>query len=76
MLSLLELEPRHYENLRTRGLSDEMIRGNMYRSIPTNGKFRRWVTDQLAEQYDLSGIPGFYTGDFRGRWPAAGTAVF
>ena len=70
MLSLLELEPRHYENLRRRGLSDDMIRGNMYRSIPTNGKFRQWVTDQLAEQYDLSGMPGFYTEDFR--WQMAG----
>lgn len=73
MLSLLELEPRHYENLRRRGLSDDMIRGNMYRSIPTDWKMRRQVTERLAAQYDLSGMPGFYTEDFR--WQMAGRPV-
>ena len=45
MLSLLELEPRHYENLRRRGLSDDMIRGNMYAVSPPTGKMRRQVTE-------------------------------
>lgn len=70
MLSLLELEPKHYENLRMRGLSDDMIRGNMYRSIPTDGNLRKRVTERLAKQYDLSGMPGFYTRDFH--WQMAG----
>ena len=65
LLSLLRLEPKHHENLRIRGLSDEIIRGNMYRSIPTDWKQRRQVVEQLAARYDLSGMPGFYTRNFR-----------
>ena len=61
MLSLLTLEDQHYRNLLGRGMSDEIIRGNMYRSIPTNWKQRRWVVEQLSSRFDLSGVPGFYT---------------
>lgn len=65
LLSLLSLEDKHYRNLRNRGLSDEIIRGNMYRSIPTDWKQRRYVMEQLSSQYDLSGVPGFYTRNLR-----------
>ena len=65
MLSLLRLEPKHYENLRRRGLSDEIIHGNMYRSIPTDWKQRRRVVEQLVSSHDLSGVPGFYTRNLR-----------
>lgn len=61
MLSLLTLEDKHYWNLLNRGLSDEIIRGNMYRSIPTDWKQRRYVVDRLSSKFDLSGVPGFYT---------------
>ncbi|MFQ9197613.1 MAG: DUF3854 domain-containing protein [[Clostridium] leptum] len=37
----------------------------MYRSIPTNWKQRRQAVEQLASRYDLSGMPGFYTRNFR-----------
>ena len=43
MLSLLPLEDKHYQNLKSRGLSDEMIRGNMYKSLPTSSKDRKRI---------------------------------
>ena len=61
-LSLLGLEDRHYANLSRRGLSDEIIRGNMYRSIPTAPTKQRQVMCRLSQQFDLTGVPGFYTG--------------
>lgn len=69
LLSMLELRPEHRDNLRRRGLSDEIIRGNMYRSIPTDWGCRQNIVRELASCYDLSGIPGFYTRDFQ--WDAA-----
>lgn len=65
MLSLLTLEDKHYWNLLGRGMSDGIIRGNMYRSIPTNWKERRRAVEQLSSRFDLSGIPGFYTRNLR-----------
>lgn len=60
-LKLLDLEERHYTNLFNRGLSDEMINGNMYRSIPTDYFKQQKALNELTKRYDLSGIPGFYT---------------
>lgn len=68
-LSVLELEEKHLANLRSRGLSDEMINGNMYRSIPTDAVKRRRVMDYLSAKYDLTGMPGFYT--VNNRWQMA-----
>ena len=39
----------------------------MYRSIPTDWKQRQHVTEQMAKDFDLSGIPGFHTREFRWR---------
>lgn len=61
LLQLLDLEENHLRNLQKRGLSEEIIAGNMYRSIPTDYFKRQKITAQLAEKFDLSGIPGFYT---------------
>lgn len=61
LLKLLDLEKKHYINLRNRGLSDEIIAGNMYRSIPTDYSKRQYVVNALSKRYDLSGVPGFYT---------------
>ena len=63
MLCLLELTDEHRRNLRNRGLSDAIIQGNMYRSIPVDPAKRRRVINTLAQRYDLTGIPGFYTRD-------------
>ena len=68
-LSVLDLEEKHLANLRSRGLSDEMINGNMYRSIPTDTAKRRRVMDYLSSKYDLTGMPGFYTAN--NRWQIA-----
>lgn len=65
LLSLLGLEKRHHMNLKSRGLSDEIISGNMYRSVPTSWSERQRIVKILSEHYDLSGIPGFYTKDFK-----------
>lgn len=70
LLRLLRLEKKHADNLRRRGLSNNMIAGNMYRSIPTDWRFRQNVADTLAACYDLSDMPGFYTED--SRWSLAG----
>ena len=66
LLNLLDLEEKHYINLHNRGLSDAMIEGNMYRSLPTEYYKRRKVVDTLSSMYDLSGMPGFYTN--KGKW--------
>lgn len=69
LLKLLDLEEKHHSNLHNRGLTDEMIAGNMYRSIPTDSNIRRKVIDTLSSYYDLSGMPGFYTKN--NRWQMA-----
>lgn len=69
MLSLLTLEDKHYQNLLNRGMSDAIIKGNMYRSIPTDWKKCQQVVDSLASKYDLSCVPGFYTRN--NRWKMA-----
>lgn len=65
MLSMLHLEEKHYRNLLERGLSDTIIRGNMYRSIPTDWKQRQNMVQRLSARFDLAGIPGFYTKNLR-----------
>ena len=66
LLRLLPLSDRHYINLRNRGMSDTIINGNMYRSVPTDFKTRMDIIRDLSRKHDLSGIPGFYTKD--GNW--------
>ncbi len=61
LLSLLHLEEHHRQNLLRRGLSDEIIQGNMYRSIPVKWTERQRIIKVLSDRFDLSGIPGFYT---------------
>lgn len=61
LLTMLDLEEKHRRNLLNRGLSNEIIDGNLYRSVPTDILKRRRVIEQLSARYDLAGIPGFYT---------------
>ncbi len=70
LLSMLKLEKAHYINLHNRGLSDDIIKGNMYRSIPTDYQLRMRVMNHLAKKFDLFGMPGFYT-DSSQRWQMA-----
>jgi predicted RNA-binding Zn-ribbon protein involved in translation (DUF1610 family) len=71
MLSHLTLCGKHRGDLRGRGLSDERIERNMYRTLPDGGASRRFLASMLSGFYDLPGIPGFYT-DKTGRWDIDG----
>ena len=69
-LKLLRLEKDHLTNILNRGLSTEIIKGNMYKSFPTDKTERQWICDNLAARYDLTDVPGFYRSG--GRWSIIG----
>ncbi len=72
MLSLLSLSEKHKQNLLNRGLSAERIEENRYRSMPSDWQTRKKIANQLSQNYDLRGIPGFFTYD--GQWSLWGKA--
>ena len=74
MLSCLTLLPEHRANLRERGLSDERIEENGYRSMPSTPESRRLLAKLVGANHDLLGIPGFYTR--YGAWTIAGPNGF
>ncbi|WP_406676420.1 DUF3854 domain-containing protein [Neomoorella carbonis] len=59
-LRLLELYPRHKEELLRRGLSEEDITRNGYKSIPEH--VNPWILCKklIRSGLNLAGIPGFY----------------
>ena len=62
MLEHLTLLPRHQENLLERGLSEERIQVNQYRSMPETDAGRRLLAVLLrACGHELLGLPGFRT---------------
>jgi hypothetical protein len=63
----MALTEEHRNNLRLRGLSDERISDNMYRSMPAHFYKRRSIAGFLAKRHDLRGIPGFYYSKY-GYW--------
>ena len=75
MLAHLTLLPKHSENLLERGLSEERIRRNEYRSMPETERGRRLLADLLRSHgHDLHGIPGFRT--YYGDWTLSGPNGF
>ena len=75
MLEHLTLLDKHGENLLGRGLSEERIRQNQYRSMPETARGRRLLTELLrAQGYDLLGLPGFRT--YYGDWTLCGPNGF
>ena len=74
MLSYLTLSDAHHANLRERGLSDERIEENGYRSMPDTYADRRLLARLIRADHDLLGIPGFYTR--YGEWTLAGPNGF
>ena len=74
MLSLLTLSDRHRENLHERGLPDEIIERNGYKSMPETESERRLLASLLRCDHELHGLPGFYTKD--GTWTLAGANGF
>lgn len=75
MLDYLTLLPKHKENLLERGLSEERIERNQYRSMPETGRGRRLLASLLrANGHDLMGLPGFRT--YYGEWTISGPGGF
>ena len=70
MLSCLTLYDAHRRNLRKRGLDDERIARNGYKSMPEAWEERRRIAEFLSRRHNLTGIPGFYTR--YGAWTMAG----
>ena len=71
MLEHLTLLDRHGENLLGRGLSEERIRQNQYRSMPETERGRRLLANLLRSRgHELLGLPGFRTR--YGEWTLAG----
>lgn len=60
MLRMLPLYPLHLEDLKRRGLTEEVIERNGYRSYPAVSGLRRSVAAALAARFNLAGVPGFY----------------
>ena len=60
MLDELELDTPHKWNLLDRGLSEEVIQENLYKSVPVD-TYNILVDKLLEKDCDLIGIPGFFT---------------
>lgn len=66
LLSKLSLASDHRENLLSRGMTEEMIQRNGYKTMPVAGFSA--IAKQLHEEgYYLAGVPGFYH-DTDGSW--------
>ena len=74
MLSFLTLSDQHRANLRERGLSDERMDVNGYKSMPTTAEGRRLLAHLLEANHELHGLPGFYTR--HDQWTVAGPNGF
>lgn len=75
MLEHLTLLPQHRENLLERGLSEERIEANQYRSMPETDAGRRLLAALLRScGHELLGLPGFRT--YYGDWTIAGPKGF
>ena len=60
MLWLLPLSAEHHQNLLHRGLSEQKIRENNYRTLADGKELRDSIAAQLSACFDLNGVPGFY----------------
>ncbi len=70
MLQMLNLSAAHHRQLLSRGLSEAVIKRNMYRTAPKEySPLYNGILRHLAAAHDLSGIPGFYQRN--GRWRMA-----
>lgn len=70
LLAKLSLLPMHKADLLKRGLTNEAIVRNGYKSYPLDKKKRLDICRNLSKDYDLTHIPGFYT-DESGSWNIA-----
>lgn len=67
LLELLTLSDIHLRNLRKRGLSEEAIRKNGYKSVPLLPEVRQAIVKKVSAGLDLHGVSGFYSTS-SGRW--------
>lgn len=75
MLHFLTLSDQHKENLLGRGLPEERIEQNMYRSMPQTVEGRTLLANLLQScGHDLKGVPGFRT--HYGTWTLCGPNGF
>ena len=65
MLERLPLSGSHADGLLERGLDDWQIAKNLYATVPT-AQFADDVVNELAREFDLQSVPGFYRE--QGRW--------
>ncbi len=59
LLRELQLSQADRASLRARGLNDEVIEREQFRSTPTRDEADR-ITRRLAQDFDLTGVAGFY----------------
>lgn len=74
LLKLLPLSTPHLLNLIGRGLSMDRIEQNEYGSMISDWRLRNELARYLAQKYDLTGVPGFFTDRENGDWCLWGTA--
>ena len=75
MLEHMALLPKHQDNLLERGLSEERIAQNQYRSMPETEAGRRLLAVLLRSGgHELLGLPGFRT--YYGDWTISGPKGF
>lgn len=67
LLHMLKLSSEHLYDLIGRGLSLARTEQNLYRSTPVPERLAD-IAALLSRQYDVQGIPGFYTDPCTGRW--------
>lgn len=63
LLSVLALHPVHKEDLLQRGMDENTVHKNGYKSIPEDGRQRWRICRWLAKSLPLEGVPGFFTRD-------------
>lgn len=67
LLSKLTLASDHWENLRKRGLSDDIIVEKAYRTTPAVGG-KALAKQLIKEGHYLAGVPGFYRDKTDQQW--------
>lgn len=67
LLKKLVLSPSHREDLLLRGLSEDLITENQYKTCPGKESTKGIAFLLAKEGYPLDGIPGFYK-DQEGKW--------
>ena len=68
LIAMLELSREHRDSFRARGLSDERIAANGYRTLPNSPSVILQICRRLEDIYDLRGVPGFYRSNGEVHW--------